>query len=123
LRAATWQTLIGLLAVTGMRKSEACRLDDGHLDLDHATLVVLDSKFGKSRRLVLHPSAVAVLRDYRQRRDQWCPHRAKPSFFVSTRGTRLDAENLSATFNALVEAAGITTLPRHRRPRLHDLRH
>jgi integrase len=123
LRAATWQTLIGLLAVTGMRKSEACRLDDGHLDLDHATLVVLDSKFGKSRRLFLHPSAVAALRDYRQRRDQWCPHRAEPSFFVSIRGTRLDAENLSATFNALVEAAGITTLARHRRPRLHDLRH
>src|SRR6185437_1343989 len=48
LRAATWQTLIGLLTVTGMRKSEACRLDDEHVDLDAATLVVLDSKFGKS---------------------------------------------------------------------------
>ena len=42
LRAATWQALIGLLTVTGMRKSEACRLDDEHVDLDAATLVVLD---------------------------------------------------------------------------------
>ena len=39
LRAATWQTLIGLLAVTGMRKGEACRLDEDHVDLDAATLV------------------------------------------------------------------------------------
>jgi integrase len=70
LRAATWQTLIGLLTVTGMRKSEACRFDDEHVDLDAATLVVLDSKFGKSRRLFLHSSTVAALRSYRQRRDR-----------------------------------------------------
>ena len=123
LRAATWQTLIGLLTVTGMRKSEACRLDDDHVDLDAATLVVLDSKFGKSRRLFLHPSTVAALRSYRQRRDRWCPHRSAPSFFVCTRGTRLDVHNLSRTFAGLVDLAGITVPPRRRRPRLHDLRH
>jgi len=123
LRAVTWQTLIGLLAVTGMRKSEACALDDEHLDLDHATLVVLDSKFGKSRRLFLHASTVTALRNYRQRRDRWCPHRAGPSLFVSTRGTRLDVHNITHTFTGLVEAAGITTRPGQRRPRLHDLRH
>jgi integrase/recombinase XerD len=123
LRAATWQTLIGLLAVTGMRKREACRLDDDHLDLDNATLVVLDSKFGKSRRLFLHSSTVAALRDYRQRRDQRCPHRQGRSFLVSTRGTRLDAENLSHTFTGLVDAASITVSSGRRRPRLHDVRH
>ena len=47
LRAATWRTLIGLLAVTGMRKSEACRLDRDHVDLNAATVVIEDSKFGK----------------------------------------------------------------------------
>lgn len=123
LRAATWQALIGLLTVTGMRKSEACRLDDDHVDLDAATLVVLDSKFGKSRRLFLHPSTVAALRSYRQHRDRWCPHRSAPSFFVCTRGTRLDVHNLSSTFAGLVDLAGITVAPRRRRPRLHDLRH
>jgi integrase len=123
LRAATWQTLIGLLAVTGIRKSEACHLDDDHLDLDNATLIILDSKFGKSRRLFLHSSTIAALRSYRQRRDQWCPHRREPSFLVSTRGTRLNATNLSHTFTALVDAAGITVPSGQRRPRLHDLRH
>src|SRR6476646_3592569 len=123
LRAATWQALSGLLTVTGMRKSEACRLDDEHVDLDAATLVVLDSKFGKSRRLFLHPSTVAALRNYRHHRDRWCPHRSAPSFFVCTRGTRLDVHNLSRTFAGLVDLAGITVAPRRRRPRLHDLRH
>jgi integrase/recombinase XerD len=123
LRAATWQTLIGLLAVTGMRKSEACRLDDDHIDLDNATLVVLDSKFGKSRRLFLHYSTVTALRNYQHCRDRFCPHRREPSFFVSTRGTRLDVHNITHTFTRLVDQAGITVPPGRRRPRLHDLRH
>src|SRR5262249_54003804 len=123
LRAATWQTLIGLLAVTGMRKSEACRLDDDHIDLDNATLVVLDSKFGKSRRLFLHASTVTALGNYRQCRDRLRPHRKEPSFFPSTRGTRLDVHNVTHTFAGLVDAAGITVPPGRRRPRLHDLRH
>jgi len=43
LRAATFETLIGLLAVTGIRPGEALRLDRSHVDLDNATLRVLDS--------------------------------------------------------------------------------
>jgi integrase/recombinase XerD len=123
LRAATWQTLIGLLAVTGMRKCEACRLDDNHVDLDKATLVVVDTKFGKSRRLFLHDSTVTALSNYRQCRHRLSPNRKAPSFFISTRGTRLDADNLSATFAGLVDAVPITVLPGQRRPRVADLRH
>ena len=55
MRAATWRTLIGLLAVTGMRQGEACRLDHDDVDLDAGTLVIADSKFGKSRQAVPPP--------------------------------------------------------------------
>jgi integrase/recombinase XerD len=123
LRAATWQTLIGLLAVTGMRKSEACDLDRDRVDLDAGVLVIADSKFGKSRQVFLHPSTVAALRGYQRRRDHWCPAPAAPSFFVSTRGTQLDAHNLTHTFAELIGEAGIAAPPGRRRPRLHDLRH
>ncbi|MDV6247183.1 tyrosine-type recombinase/integrase [Rhodococcus opacus] len=123
LRAATWRTLIGLLAVTGMRKSEACRLDREHVDLDAATVVVVDSKFGKSRRLFLHPSAVTALRDYTIRRDALMPNPSANSFFVSTRGTRLDVQNITHTFADLLDTAGIAAPPGRRRPRMHDLRH
>ncbi len=123
LRAATWQTLIGLLAVTGMRTGEACGLDRDQVDWGTGVLVVADSKFGKSRQVFLSASTITALRDYERCRDHWCPAPAAPSFFVSTRGTRLDAHNLTHTFADLVQAIGIQTPPGRRRPRLHDLRH
>jgi integrase len=123
LRAATWRTLIGLLAVTGMRKSEACHLDRDQVDLDAGVLVITDAKFGKSRQLFLHPTAVAALRGYQQVRDQFCPSPREPGFFISTRGTRLDAHNIQRTFTELASSAGISAPPGRRRPRLHDVRH
>jgi integrase/recombinase XerD len=123
LRAATWQTLIGLLAVTGLRQGEACRLDRSHVDLETGVLVVTDSKFGKSRQVFLHHSAIGALRSYQQVRDRFCPSPAEPSFFVSTRGSRLDNHNIQHTFAELADAAGIHAPPGRRRPRLHDLRH
>jgi Phage integrase family len=60
--AATYRTLIGLLAVTGMRLGEAINLDRDDVDLDEGVLVVRQGKFGKSRELVLHPSTVTARR-------------------------------------------------------------
>jgi integrase len=123
LRAATWQALIGLLAVTGMRQSEARHLDRDHVDLAAGMLTIADAKFGKSRQLFLHPTAVAALRRYQRRRDRWCPAPADPSFFISTRGTRLNEHTITHAFAALLDDAGIAGPPGRRRPRLHDLRH
>lgn len=57
-RAETFRTLIGLLAVTGMRAGEAIRADVTDLDLDAHTLTIRNTKFGKTRLLPLHPSAI-----------------------------------------------------------------
>ena len=57
LRAATFEALVGLLAVTGMRIGEAMRLDCGDLDAGSGLIVVRDAKFGKSRLVPLHPTA------------------------------------------------------------------
>jgi integrase/recombinase XerD len=124
LRAATHASVIGLLAVTGLRIGEACRLDHDDVDLDAAVLTVRDSKFGKSRQVLVHASVVDALGDYAARRDQLRPAaRESAAFFVSSRGTRLDAHNVSHTFAVLLDAAGIAAPPGARRPRLHDLRH
>jgi integrase/recombinase XerD len=79
-RAVTWRTLIGLLAVTGMRQGEACRLrrDDG--DLNEETIVIEDSKFGKSRMVFLHPTTAAALRAYSPARDEAFPEAEAPTF-------------------------------------------
>jgi integrase/recombinase XerD len=123
LRAATWRTLIGLLAVTGMRQGEACRLERDEIDLDGGTLVIADSKFGKSRQVFLHPATVTALRAYQQARDQAFPEPRASTFLVNSRGGPLDALNLPKTFATLVAAAGILAPPGRRAPRLHDLRH
>ena len=123
LRAATWRTLIGLLAVTGMRQGEACRLLCDDADLETGTLVIRDSKFGKSRLVFLHPTAVAALRSYERARDQAFPEPEAATFLVNSRGRPLNGHNLPHTFAPLAVAAGLQVPPGQRAPRLHDLRH
>jgi len=124
LGAVTYQTLIGLLAVTGMRVGEAIRLDRDDLDADHDGLLrVRDSKFGKSRLVPLHPTTVVALRAYLQARDRLLPAPASPALLLSTTGTRLGYNNVWRTFHRLIKQAGITARSASCRPRIHDLRH
>jgi integrase/recombinase XerD len=123
LRAATWRTLIGLLAVTGMRQGEACRLLRQDASLGDGTLVIRDSKFGKSRLVFLHPTTAAALRAYERARDRAFPAPEAATFFVNSRGGPLDGHNIQHTFAVLIAAAGIQAPAGQRAPRLHDLRH
>jgi integrase len=123
LQAATYRTLIGLLAVTGLRVGEAIRLDRDDIDADHQLLRILNSKFGKSREVALQESAMHALEDYSRLRDRRFPTPRCEAFFLSTRGTRLLAPSIHETFNRLVAIAGLTPRPAGRRPRPHDLRH
>jgi len=122
-RAVTWRTLIGLLAVTGMRQGEACRLRRGDVGLNAETIVIEDSKFGKSRMVFLHPTTAAALRAYSRARDEAFPEAEAPTFLVNSLGRPLDRHNTPKTFATLVTAAGIKAPPGQRAPRLHDLRH
>ena len=54
--AATYETLIGLLAATGMRISEAIKLDNADVDWQQGVLLVRESKFNKSRYLPSTPA-------------------------------------------------------------------
>jgi integrase len=119
LRAATYRTLIGLLAVTGMRVGEAARLNREHVDLDTGVLTIVDSKYGKSRQVLLHTSTVAAMRDYSLLRDETTGTGCWSAFFVSSRG-RLLVNTIDYTFAGIVDAAGISTAPGDRHPRVHD---
>jgi integrase/recombinase XerD len=122
LRAATYETLIGLLAATGMRISEAIKLDRADIDWTEGVLLVRQSKFNKSRYLPLQDSALRALERYACLRDRLCPHPRQPSFFVSRRNDRLDDCAVHATFRGLCEATGVGA-GAPLAPRLHDLRH
>lgn len=123
LRAATFETLIGLLAATGMRISEAMRLDRDDLDRVNGLLIVSDSKYGKSREVLLHPSTVKALTRYGDRRDRLSPCPSAPSFFVSMRGTRLLHETVQPTFRRLFRRVGLKPRSPSCRPRIHSFRH
>jgi integrase len=122
LRAATHQTLIGLLAATGMRIGEAIGLDDGDVDADRALITVRAAKYAGSRQLVIHPTAAAVLADYARTRDQHRPSPVCSAFFVSRNGARLAYPTVQRVFRQLTAQAGLASRD-GRRPRMHDLRH
>ena len=122
-RAATYRTLVGLLAVTGMRIGEAIGLDRDDVDSQAGSILVRDAKFGKSRELALHRSTVEALRRYLRRRDRPGSAPSTNAVFVSTRGTRLVYRSVSDTFAGLLGRAGIAPRSASCRPRLHDLRH
>lgn len=123
LRAATFETLVGLLAATGLRVGEAIRLNRADIDWRDGLLTVANTKFNKTRLVPLHPTTVEALRSYDRRRDELCPRPVDPSFFVSTAGTRLRYDGVHWTWLKLVRLAGLEALSESCRPRPHDLRH
>jgi integrase len=123
LRTATLQTLIGLLAVTGMRIGEVIGLDDDDLDEASGVILVRHAKFGKQRLIPLHSSSVAALAHYRAVRDRAFPTPNSTALLVSSAGTRLRYVNVSQTFVKLARRAGLTERSGPCRPRPHDLRH
>lgn len=123
LRAATVETFIGLLTVSGLRVAEGIRLNVDDVDLGSSVLAVRYSKAGKSRDVPLHPSTSQALGVYAALRDRVFPHPRQPSFFVSGAGTRLRSSNLGAVFRGLVAQAELLPRPGRRYPTLGDLRH
>ena len=118
LQSATFQSLVSVLAVTGMRPGEAVALDAGDVDLD-AAMVTVHGKYDRTRLVPLHPATVAMLRRYRERCRQLCPAPSSPAFFLSAAGTRLTVSRVDAVFAQLLTLAGITGRP----ARVHGMRH
>ena len=124
LRAASCEALVGLLAVTGMRVSEACRLDRTDVELGDGRLTVRRGKNGRSREIPLHPTTVEALKRYARRRDELCAIPKDPAaFFLSGWGGRLSRHFVWKWFDQLRRATGLDQQTLGRRARLHDIRH
>lgn len=119
LRPLMFSTLYSLLAVTGLRISEALslRLDDVTPD----GLVIRDTKFHKNRLVPLHETTTCALERYLARRLRVASE--DDHLFVSLKGTPLCYATASRTFRQLCASAKLDGAPPARRPRLHDLRH
>lgn len=127
MRACTFSTMFGLLAVAGLRISEALALDRADVDLRGCQLTVRDTKFGKTRLVPLSESTIEALRRYAKRRDRACPAAMTPAFFLSESGRRVTEWATRYNFAKVSQATGLRAPAkgyRHGRgPRVHDLRH
>lgn len=121
----TYQTLIGLLACTGLRVGEALRLDLHDVQLHEKTprLLVRNTKFGKSRLVPLHDSVAERLERYRHQRRDLGYDDLTPAFFVSEQGRRLKYGSVNRTWHVLLRRTELTPTADGRRPTLHAARH
>jgi integrase/recombinase XerD len=123
IKGASYATLIGLLAVTGMRSCEALGLDREDVDLTGGVLTVRHGKGGKTRLVPLHSSTREALQRYAALRDSVFPRSSCTGFFVSERGTRLFYWGVNRWFLLVACQLGLRKPGDRRGPRLHDLRH
>ena len=122
LRAARHQTLIGLLAVTGMRPGKHSR--------STATTSTFATAWCTSAPAAEEttpgaaaPSTIRALRDYARLRDARFPEPSTPAFFIGARGRRIPRGELNRTFTQLIREVGLDGRGARASTPPHDLRH
>jgi integrase len=120
LRAATFSTLVGLLACTGLRVGEALGLSDADIDWPAGVLTIRHAKGGHTRLAPIQASTVEALRSYQALRRKALGSASGPRFFVTFRAKPLGYFGVNLAFAQVRRSLGWTHCPV---PRLHDLRH
>ena len=123
LRPATYVAYFALLASTGLRLSEACRLTADDADLVNGILTIRETKFHKSRLVPLHPTTTQALARYAERRDACLAAPRSEYFFRTEHSPRLTPTAVGKTFRRIRRRLDWTGHGRTRQPRIHDLRH
>ena len=119
LRRATYSTLFGLLACTGLRLSEAIHLR--YADITADGLVIRHTKFRKSRLVPLHETARAALERYLEQRRPYAP--LDDHVFISLRRKPLLVADAERAFRTAACKIGLQREPGRPRPTIHALRH
>jgi integrase len=123
LRPATYETIFGLIAATGLRLSEALHLQCGDLDLDQGLLTVRNTKFRKSRHVPLHSTVVAALARYMAARARHGAGGKDAPVFMSSSGEPLPTRTIHSVFQKLRVELGWAARGAYAEVRIHDLRH
>lgn len=120
---ATYTALFGLIASTGLRLSEALKLQYVDVDLTQAVLTIRQTKFRKSRLVPLHPSVLRALRRYSAFRQKTFPAVPNSSFFVGPSAAPLVKRTVHEVFDRLRKQLRWVSRGSYSAPRIHDLRH
>jgi integrase len=126
IRCLTFTTLFGLIAVTGLRISEALSMNNDDVDWETGVVTIRQGKLGKARLIPVSKSTLARLARYAAKRDRLLGKRPR-SFFVSDTGSRPDDCSARYNFAVVCQRIGLRPAQRFnkhgRGPRIHDLRH
>ncbi len=126
LRGLLYQTLFGLIAVTGLRVNEALHLTDLDVDMVNGLLSIRKTKNGRDRFIPITPCTVAHLKSYACERDRLLT-RQSDRFFLKE--DRKPVGDCSARYNFAqvsqrLEFREPQMFNKHGiGPRIHDLRH
>jgi len=107
----------------GLRLGEIVRLELKDIDLVDGAIEIRDTKFFKSRRLPLSPSALAALQNYLEARRRFgAPVHTDARVFCHEKGgySRMVAGML---LRHVIALAGLKNQTGVGNPRIHDLRH
>ncbi len=126
LRASTFSTMFGLIAVTGMRIGETLALHDADVDTGAAAVRVRHAKKGRDRVVPVTDCTAERLQAHRDTRDRILGRPAE-AFFCGAGGGRLGADTARRSFALVGQRTGLREPQadgrKGRGPRIHDLRH
>ncbi len=123
LRPAMYEAFLGLIAATGIRVSEAMKLQYGDVDLVGHYLTIRKTKFKKSRYVPIHATVAEALKRYLTIRDRYVNHDAEQAFFLSNAGTPPSMPQIQWNFRYLRREVGLIPRSQYNAVRIHDFRH
>jgi len=124
-RGPTQATIFALLATLGLRIGEVSRLTCGDVDLEQETLLIRNSKFGKSRLVPFGPRLADRLRAYLALREQRLgPARPDAPLFSWHGREPVHPNSIRRAFrDHLLPQLALTIPPGTSQPCVHGLRH
>lgn len=123
LRPRSVRTYLSLLLCTGMRPPEPLRLTGDDVDFSNHTITIRETKFSKSRIVVVHSTTTEALHAYAVDRDQLVEQPQSPYFFLMDDGSALTHKKAIWAFRRMRRQLGWESKPGQRLPRLYDFRH
>lgn len=125
-REITFPAFFGLVAVTGLRISEAISLNDKDVDLQEGIIIVHNGKNGNNRILPITECTRDYLKEYVRKRNRLLGKTPEP-FFVSDNCNRLNDCSVRYNFAVISQMIGMRARQKYNKhglgPRIHDLRH